>query len=100
MFHERSPASGALGPFSVYLINVEGGGLYMVIRPEKVAMIEELKATLKNAKGVVLADFRGIKVAQDTKLRRKMREAGVEYLVIKNNMASICLLYTSDAADE
>jgi len=61
----------------------------MVIRPEKVAMIAELKATLQNAKGVVLADYRGIKVAQDTKLRRKMREAGVDYTVIKLNMASI-----------
>jgi large subunit ribosomal protein L10 len=52
-------------------------------------MIAELKATMQSAKGVVLTDFRGIKVAQDTKLRRKMREAGVEYTVIKNNMASI-----------
>jgi large subunit ribosomal protein L10 len=61
----------------------------MVIRPEKVAMIAELKKTMASAKGVVLTDYRGIKVAQDTKLRRKMREAGVEYSVIKNNMASI-----------
>ena len=61
----------------------------MVIRPEKVAMIAAFKAELVNAKGVVLADYRGIKVAQDTKLRRKMREAGVHYTVIKNNMASI-----------
>lgn len=61
----------------------------MVIRPEKVAMIAELKATMVNAKGVVLADFRGIKVKQDTKLRSKMRAAGVEYSVIKNSMASI-----------
>ena len=61
----------------------------MVIRPEKVARIAEIKTTMQNAKGLVLADFRGIKVAQDTKLRRKMREAGVEYSVIKNNMASI-----------
>ena len=61
----------------------------MVIRPEKVAMIAALKETMKNAKGTVLTDYRGIKVAQDTKLRRKMREAGVQYSVIKNNMASI-----------
>jgi len=61
----------------------------MVIRPEKVAMIAALKETMKNAKGAVLTDYRGIKVAQDTKLRRKMREAGVKYSVIKNNMASI-----------
>ena len=64
----------------------------MVIRPEKVAMIAEIKTTMQNAKGLVLADFRGIKVAQDTKLRRKMREAGVEYSVIKNNMASIAAI--------
>ena len=50
----------------------------MVIRPEKVAMIAALKKTMVSAKGVVLTDYRGIKVAQDTKLRRKMREAGVE----------------------
>ena len=61
----------------------------MVIRPEKVAMIAAMKETMKNAKGAVLTDYRGIKVAQDTKLRRKMREAGVQYSVIKNNMASI-----------
>ena len=61
----------------------------MVIRPEKVAMIATMKETMKNAKGAVLTDYRGIKVAQDTKLRRKMREAGVQYSVIKNNMASI-----------
>ena len=61
----------------------------MVIRPEKVAMIAELNKALKESKGMVLVDFRGIKVAQDTKLRRKMREAGVDYSVIKNNMASI-----------
>ena len=61
----------------------------MVIRPEKVAMIAAFKADMVNAKGVVFVDYRGIKVAQDTKLRRKVREAGVHYTVIKNNMASI-----------
>ena len=76
-------------PRDLFVIFLEGGGLYIVIRPEKVAMIAELKKTMASAKGVVLTDYRGIKVAQDTKLRRKMREAGVEYSVIKNNMASI-----------
>ena len=64
----------------------------MVIRPEKVAMIAAFKADMVNAKGVVFVDYRGIKVAQDTKLRRKVREAGVHYTVIKNNMASIAAL--------
>ena len=34
----------------------------------------------------VLVDYRGITVADDTKLRRELREAGVEYAVIKNNI--------------
>ena len=88
-FVMRSPVFGAARPFCDVAIILEGGGLYMVIRPEKVAMIAALKETMKNAKGAVLTDYRGIKVAQDTKLRRKMREAGVQYSVIKNNMASI-----------
>ena len=88
-FVMRSPVFGAARPSCDVVIFLEGGGLYMVIRPEKVAMIAELKKTMASAKGVVLTDYRGIKVAQDTKLRRKMREAGVEYSVIKNNMASI-----------
>lgn len=60
-----------------------------IIRPEKVAAVAALKKQMAEAKGVVFTDFRGISVAQDTKLRRKMREAGVEYSVIKNSMASL-----------
>ena len=60
-----------------------------IIRPEKVAKVSVLMKQMTEAKGVVFTDFRGISVAQDTKLRRKLREAGVEYSVIKNSMASI-----------
>lgn len=60
-----------------------------IIRPEKVAAVLVLKKLMAEAQGVVFTDYRGISVKQDTKLRRKMREAGVEYFVIKNSMASI-----------
>ena len=60
-----------------------------VIRPEKVAAIAELKEKLSTAKGAVLVDYRGLTVAQDTKLRRKLREAGVEYRVVKNTLTNL-----------
>lgn len=60
-----------------------------VIRSEKQAVVAELKEKLASAKGAVLVDFRGLTVAQDTVLRRKMREAGVEYRVIKNTLTAI-----------
>ena len=60
-----------------------------VIRPEKVAKIAELKELISTSKCTVLVDFRGLTVAQDTELRRKMREAGVHYNVVKNTLLRI-----------
>ena len=40
---------------------------------------------IKNASSVVLVDYRGINVEQDTAMRKALREAGVEYKVIKNS---------------
>mgnify|MGYP000981627768 CR=1 FL=1 len=59
------------------------------IRTEKQAVVTELKEKLSNTKGAVLANYRGLTVAQDTKLRRKLREAGVEYRVVKNTLTRI-----------
>lgn len=53
---------------------------------QKKALVAELAAKLKEAKGVVLADYRGLTVEQDTALRKAMREAGVEYKVMKNSI--------------
>lgn len=55
----------------------------------KKVVVEEIKGKLQNAKGVVLADYRGLNVAEVTKLRTKLREAGVEYRVLKNTMTRI-----------
>ncbi len=46
------------------------------------ALIEKLKA----AQAGVLVDYRGLTVGEDTELRRKLREAGVEYTVVKNTL--------------
>lgn len=59
------------------------------VRTEKQAIVAELKEKLTATKGAVLTNYRGLTVGQDTKLRRKLREAGVEYRVVKNTMTRI-----------
>lgn len=61
----------------------------MAVTPAKQAIVAELKEKLVAAKGVVLTSYSGLTVAQDTKLRSKLREAGVEYRVVKNTMTRI-----------
>lgn len=61
----------------------------MAITAEKQATVAELQEKLTQAKGAVLINYRGLTVAQDTKLRRKFREAGVEYRVVKNTLTRI-----------
>ncbi|HOP73604.1 MAG TPA: 50S ribosomal protein L10 [Bacillota bacterium] len=57
-------------------------------RPEKEAIVSEVQEKLQRSKTVILADYRGLNVEEVTALRKKMREAGVEYKVIKNTMTS------------
>lgn len=61
----------------------------MAVTPEKEAIVAELKEKLSNTKGAVLANYRSINVSLDTKLRRKLREAGIEYRVVKNTLTRI-----------
>ena len=53
------------------------------------ALVAQLKEQLESAKGVVLTSYKGLTVAQDTELRRELREAGVSYHVVKNTMLRI-----------
>lgn len=52
----------------------------------KKALVVELVEKIKNSPAGVLVDYKGISVEDDTKLRRELRAAGVEYSVIKNTM--------------
>ncbi len=56
------------------------------ILEKKQAMVAALAEELKTAKTVVIVDYKGINVAQDTKLRKDCREAGVTYRVVKNTL--------------
>jgi large subunit ribosomal protein L10 len=53
---------------------------------EKNANIESLKTRLANAQSLVVADFRGMTVDSDNKLRREFRAIGCEYQVVKNTL--------------
>ncbi|MCH3949482.1 MAG: 50S ribosomal protein L10 [Acidaminococcus sp.] len=59
------------------------------IRPEKAAKVAELKELLTSSQGVVLVNYCGLTVAEDTELRKQMREAGVKYMVAKNTFIRI-----------
>ena len=52
----------------------------------KQPIVEEISAAVKDAQSVVLVDYRGLTVAQDTELRKQLREAGITYKVYKNTM--------------
>ena len=52
----------------------------------KQPIVEEISAGIKDAQSVVLVDYRGLTVEQDTELRKQLREAGVTYKVYKNTM--------------
>ncbi|MBE5884313.1 MAG: 50S ribosomal protein L10 [Lachnospiraceae bacterium] len=52
----------------------------------KQPIVEEISASIKDAQSVVLVDYRGLTVEQDTQLRKALREAGVTYKVYKNTM--------------
>lgn len=65
------------------------GGVTMAITKEKQQAVADLKNKLAQTKGAVLTNYRGLNVAQDTQLRAKLRDAGVEYRVVKNTMTRI-----------
>ena len=52
----------------------------------KQPIVEEISAAIKDAATVVIVNYSGITVAQDTQLRKQLREAGVVYKVYKNTL--------------
>lgn len=53
---------------------------------QKKDVVQEISEKIKAAKSLVLADYRGLTVEQDTELRNALRKAGVEYKVVKNTL--------------
>ena len=65
--------------------NLIGGNKMAKVELKK-PVVEEISAAVKDAQSVVLVDYRGLTVEQDTQLRKQLREAGVTYKVYKNTM--------------
>ncbi len=56
-------------------------------RSDKEQLVVELRDKIKGASALYYTDFTGLNVKRMTDLRRKLRAAGVEYVVIKNTLA-------------
>ena len=56
-------------------------------RTEKEQLVSELKTKLEGATALYYTDFTGLNVKRMTDLRRRLRKANVEYVVIKNTLA-------------
>ncbi|MDD4587860.1 MAG: 50S ribosomal protein L10, partial [Heliobacteriaceae bacterium] len=56
---------------------------------EKSQVVARIRERLEKAQACVLVDFRGLTVKEATELRAKMRNAGVEFKVLKNTMVQI-----------
>ena len=65
------------------------------ILESKKAFVADLSAKLQGALAGVVVSYNGINVADDTKLRRELREAGVEYMVVKNTMLRLAVKGTA-----
>jgi large subunit ribosomal protein L10 len=58
---------------------------------EKQAIVDALSEKLRGANALYLTDFTGLNVKSITDLRRRLRNAGIEYLVVKNSLAERAL---------
>ncbi|MCD7723405.1 MAG: 50S ribosomal protein L10 [Clostridiales bacterium] len=56
------------------------------ILEKKQAEVAAISERIKSSIAGVVVDYKGINVADDTQLRRELREAGVEYTVLKNTL--------------
>ena len=62
-------------------------------RQARIEKVERLKERLRDAKGLILTEYRGLTVAEITEVRRALRAGAAEYRVVKNSL-------TQRAADE
>mgnify|MGYP000644327334 FL=1 len=57
----------------------------------KQPIVQEISENIKDAQSVVVVDYRGLTVAEDTQLRKALREAGVTYKVYKNTLVNFAI---------
>ena len=57
----------------------------------KQPIVQEISEQIKDAQSMVIVDYRGLTVAEDTRLRKELREAGVSYKVYKNTFVNFAI---------
>ena len=60
-------------------------------KTEKQTIVTDLGTRIKSARSIYVTDFTGLNVARVSDLRRRLRKAGVDYVVIKNTLAKRAL---------
>ena len=58
-----------------------------MVREDKVKVVKDLEDLFKSANALVLAEYRGLTVTQQTKLRRELKNAGASFNVVKMSLA-------------
>ncbi len=58
---------------------------------QKQQTVTELREIVARSKGAILTDYRGLTVAEVTGLRRKLRDSGAEYHIVKNTLFKLAL---------
>jgi len=64
---------------------------YMLLKSKKEKIIKDLEGLVKESKSVVFVNFHGLKVSDETKLRRELRNAGVGYRVGRKTLLARAL---------
>ena len=65
-----------------------------IVLEQKKQVVAELTERLNNSIAGVIVDYKGVNVADDTALRKELREAGVEYTVVKNTLLRLAIAGT------
>lgn len=60
-----------------------------MIRQNKEESVKRIEELLSNSTVAIVTDYRGMPVSEMSKLRRQLKESGIEYHVVKNRMASL-----------
>lgn len=63
----------------------------MLTKQQKKELVIELSEKIKNSKSAVFVDFKGLKVKDVTDLKKELRQAGVEYIVVRKTLLDIAL---------
>lgn len=65
-----------------------------MLRKQKKQVVSELQASIEGIRAAILTDYRGLNVAEITRLRNQLREASVKYRIVKNALIKLALKET------